>query len=148
MTIQELKSELKKLNRSLKLLVNNEKIWYCGSFSVEIAQSRKTEDDWFLSDELCGVMKKIEEISAALDYLSRPIKGEYVLHKNSRGRYECEDHEYTSGDKIEYFCYDEYDDVFKWVKSRVEYNDEIGDYYIVRAPEGVVLEGLKIRRRE
>lgn len=148
MTISELKLELDKLNQSIKVLTKNPDIWDLGEFSSEIRQSAKSADDCFLADELCGIMYRLENTSSMLDYLSRPIVGEYILSKNSRGRYECSQHEYTSGDRIEYYSYDEYDEKYKWVRSRVEYNSDIGDYYIVGAPNLISLEGLKVRIRE
>lgn len=148
MTISELKLELDKFNRSFKVLIKNPQIWDFGEFSSEMRKSFKSENDRFLADELCRVMDKLEEASNVLDYLSRPIIGEYFLRKNSRGRYECNQHEYTSGDRIEYYCYDEYDDKYKWVRSRIEYDSNIEDYYIVGAPRSFSLEGAKVRIRK
>lgn len=148
MTINELKTELDKLNRNFKVLIKNPAIWDFGEFSTEIRKSLKSANDCFLADELNGVMNKLEETSNMLDYLSRCIIGEYILNKNSFGRYECSQHEFTCGDRIEYYCYDEYDEKYKWVRSRVEYDNEIEDYYIIGTPKSFSLNGLKVRIRE
>lgn len=147
MTINELKTILKELNHELRLIVNVPSIWECGGFSSEVKKSAKTADDNYLIDELYEVMNKLEDVSIILNRLSKPIEGEFILRKNSRGRYECEKHEYTCGDIIEYYCYDDYDDKFKWMRSRIEFSSDLNDYYIIHAPAGVILDGLKVRIR-
>lgn len=148
MTINELRSELNKLNRSFKTLIKDPTIWNFGEFSSDVRKTLKSADDCFLADELYDVMNSIEDASNVLDYLSKRIVGEFTLYKNSNGRYECELHEYTCGDGIEYYCYDEYDEKYKWVRSRIEYNSDIEDYYIVGTRHLVSLTGLKVRIRK
>lgn len=87
----------------------------------------------------------LSKVVRGLEYLSRPIVLEGRLHKNKIGRYAIDDdHYYTSGSPIEVLVHDKYDDVKKWVLTRVEHGD--GDYYLVDYKE-VPMQGLKVRVR-
>lgn len=147
MTISELKSKLDTINYDFRRLLKDRGIWDYGELSSEITKNLSSADDYFLANELFAVMREIESANHLLDFLSRKITGEYTIHKNSRGRYECEAREFTSGSVIEYYAYDEYYERYQWVKSRVEYDSKRGDYYIVGANE-LSLEGIKVRIRE
>lgn len=105
----------------------------------------KNPEERLLWDELRGVMEKVSDLNYLIKYLSTPIKCEGILHVNQNGRYETEHGDYyTSGSSIEVYLYDRFDDVWKWVISSVEHNDN--GYYIVNYPN-VNMEGLKVRRR-
>lgn len=101
-------------------------------------------DDLLIWHKLESIIWKIDDIHREIEYLSRPIKGEYTLEMNDRGRYECEIKEFSSGNTIEYLFYDEEHDRYEWKISRVEYSGY--EYYIVGDGD-TKLDGLKIRIR-
>ena len=102
-------------------------------------------DERFLQGELRSILYRLDKVNREIEYLKRPIIGEYILRKNEDDRYECDVREFYSGSTIECFVYDEFDARDKWVITRVEHNSE--DYYLVDF-ETTDLEGLKIRVRE
>lgn len=102
-------------------------------------------DDMLLWEELRMVLGQLDSVKSTIAYLERPVVGEYVLHKNDQGRYECPVHEFTSGNAIECLIFDDFYERFKWVATGVEHNGE--DYYLV-GYKNVSLEGLKIRVRK
>lgn len=102
-------------------------------------------DERFLQGELSSILYRLDRINREIEYLKRPITGEYHLWKNSDGRYECDVKEFYSGSTIECFVYDDFYERYKWVITRVEHNSE--DYYLVDF-ETTDLDGLKIRVRE
>lgn len=150
MNINELLKSLSKLNFELKYLISKTKIDRYDDLS-EVEADLNNPEQLLLVDELCSAMQKISEASDTISYLEKPIKGEYILHKNSNGRYECSAHEYTCGNGIEYYAYDETEERYRWVISRVEHDGD--DYYIVGSKwlrfdrNAVPLEGLRVRRR-
>lgn len=150
MNINELMKSLSELNYELKSLIRKTKIDRSDDLSGVEADWNNPEQ-FLLVEELCSAMLKISEASDTISYMEKPIKGEYVLHKNSNGRYECSAHEYTCGDGIEYYAYDERNERYRWVISSVEHDGN--DYYIVHSKwlrcdrNAVPLEGLRIRIR-
>lgn len=100
----------------------------------------------FLIEELRKIMEKLDVVNWGLKYLSRPIKETSRLHKNRSGRYETSGgHSYTSGNGIEALVPDDYSDVNRWVRTRVEHDGK--DYYLV-GHHDVSMEGLTVRIRE
>lgn len=150
MNINELMKSLADLNKDMKYLVEKTK-FDCYDDLSEMNSDRNNPDDNQLMSELRVVMLHISDASKKINYLQSPIKGEYVLSKNRNGRYECSIHEFTSGNLIEYYAYDEYDECYRWVISRVEHNGN--DYYIVGSQtltsdrSSISLEGLRVRIR-
>lgn len=144
MTINELYDELRKLNCSIKQIQKLSEHDKYEDLSGLDGLETLTADGRMLLDELYRVMNCLDEARRTLDYLNRPIKGEYVLRMNSRGRYECPEQEFTCGYKIEFLYYDKWDDCEKWAVSRVE--AEKGNYYIV-GHKDLSLEGLHVRIR-
>ncbi len=150
MNINELMKSLSELNYELKSLIRKTKIDRSDDLSGVEADWNNPEQ-LLLVEELRSAMLKISEVSETISYLEKPIKGEYILHQNSNGRYECSAHEYTCGNCIEYYAYDETEDRYRWGISRVEHNGD--DYYIVnskwlrRDRNNIPLEGLRVRRR-
>ena len=150
MNINELMKSLSELNSELKYLVRKTKIDRYDDLSGVEADWNNPEQ-LLLVEKLCSAMQKISEASDTISYLEKPIKGEYVLHKNSNGRYECSAHEYTCGNCIEYYAFDELDEHYRWIVSSVEHNGD--DYYIVGSKSlscdgnAVPLEGLRVRIR-
>ena len=98
----------------------------------------------FLLDEICFIFDRLERINREINYLSKPIVGEYTLWRNEADRYECEVQEFYSGGTIECYVYDSFYERYKWIITRVEYN---GDDYYLTADESTPLEGLKVRIR-
>lgn len=142
-TLKDLESKLYNVNREIQEILRACKYEdYDDLSGLKINYDDPNER--FLWNELRGVVQHLDEVSRDMSYLARPITGEYTLHKNNRGRYECSAHEYTSGNGIEFFYYDEYDERYTWLASRVEHDGN--DYYIVGC-KGLSLEGLKVRRR-
>ena len=150
MNINELMKSLSKLNPEFKCLINKTGIDKYDDLS-EVEADLDNPEQLFLVEELCSAMKKIYEVSYTISYLEKPIKGEYVLHKNSNGRYECSAHEYTCGNCIEYYAYDNWNEHYRWIISSVEHDGD--DYYIVGSKSlssdgnAVQLEGLRVRIR-
>lgn len=102
------------------------------------------QDERFLQGELRSIFYRLDKVNREIEYLRRPIQGEYVLWKNEADRYECDVREFYSGSTIECYVYDNYDDRYKWAITRVEHNST--DYYLVDF-ENTPLEGLKVRIR-
>ena len=144
MNINELRTELDELNSTFfKPLLENTDVWDYDDFSDKIIGGLESADDYLLLDELHDVMAHINEAAKRLNYLSRPIEGEYFIHQNSSGRFECEAKEYTCGCKIEYYARDDFDEKYKWFLSRIEHD---GDQYFIVGSD-VPLEGLRVRIR-
>lgn len=97
-----------------------------------------------LLDEFKSILDNLENAKENIDYLNRPIVYTGILHKNSRGRYEVGNKEFTSGSGIEALFYDNFYGKERWVKTSVEHNGE--DYYLVGYKK-IKMEGLKVRIR-
>lgn len=83
-------------------------------------------------------LDRLYEINADILYLQKSVQSKGKLRKNSRGRYEIPDYEWTSGREIEALIEN------VWIHSRVEHNGE--DYYIV-GYSSIPMEGLAVRVR-
>ena len=103
------------------------------------------EEQLLLQDELRDILGQLKKAKIGIDYLNRPIAYTGYLQKNSRGRYETEEKEYTSGNGIEVLIYDDYYEKNRWVKTRVEHNAK--DYYLVGYGD-ISMQGLKVRIRK
>ena len=72
-------------------------------------------------------------------------RGPYrYLHKNHRNRYEACGYEFTCGKRIEAMIYDECEEAYEWIITRLEHNQN--DYFLVSHQE-IPLEGLLVRFR-
>lgn len=153
-TITEIFEEMKKIDGNIKQILKHSEYEYADDLSSVIFDYKDAEH-LFLVDEMRSILQKLCGISHTMNYLDRPIIAEGILHKNSYGRYEIPEHEFTSGNGIEYLATDdlhcrydeetgEYINVPYWCASRVEHNQT--DYYIVGA-EDIELEGLRVRIR-
>lgn len=94
--------------------------------------------------ELRSVLEQFQNSLDTIEYLEMPIAWTDTLHKNANGRYETEKQEYRSGYQIEAYIYDDYNERYAWIISRVEHDGN--DYYIVNYKD-VPMEGLKVRKR-
>ncbi len=152
-TVKDIMKELCELNLGIEKTLDHAEFKNYEDLSA-LEYDNTNPDELMMLDELRSTLTKLEEISHTINYLSKPIKMEGVLHKNSNGRYEIKGHEFSSGCGIEYLAiddwhcrYDENDEYVQtpyWCASRVEHNGE--DYYIVGAND-VKLEGLRVRIR-
>lgn len=145
MTIDELMDTLSCLNIRMDELMKRTGCVYSEDPTVDY-DSDSTEDR-FMMRECIKIMSKLSRAYQDISYLERPIKGIYHLCKNSQGRYEAGGQSFCSGHTIEVYLYDEDYDRYDWVKSRIEYNHNAKDYYIVAAPD-IKLEGIKVRIRD
>jgi hypothetical protein len=160
-TITEIMEEAKKLNISIKKLLNDAKYEYADDLSSVIFDYKDAEQLFFV-DEMRNILGKLNNVSHAINYLDRHIRAEGILRKNDRDRYEMElsgfphIYEFTSGTSIEYLAIDdlhcrydsetkEYINVPYWCVSKILHNGT--DYYIEGADD-LQLEGLKVRIRE
>ena len=144
MTINELTTSLQELNKQISRVLRESRFADYDDLSG-LDLDYENPEERFLLTEYREIMDSLDQVNRALNYLKRPIKGTYILHRNSRDRYECECREFTSGNSIEAYIFDEYSERFEWIASRIEHNGS--NYYIVGYPE-TELEGLKIRIRE
>lgn len=142
-TLKDLVSRLYNVNREITGIIKAAKFDEYDDLSG-LNINYDDPEERFLLEELREIMGELENASRGLSYLARPITGEYTLHKNSGGRYECSAHEYSSGNGIEFYYFDEYEERYSWAASRVEHDGN--DYYIV-GHKGLSLEGLRVRRR-
>lgn len=103
------------------------------------------EEQLLLLDEFKRILDKLENAKRDIDYLNRPIAYAGFLQKNSRGRYEIGDKEFTSGNGIEVLVYDNFYEKKRWTKARIEHDGE--DYYLIGYKD-VPMQGLKVRIRD
>jgi hypothetical protein len=150
MNVNELMNELLQLNKAIGKLVEKTEIdTVCDMSAVD--RNYDNPEELLLADELCQVMLDLESAARVISYLSKPIKATGILHKNRNGRYECDYHEFTCGNSIEYYTYDYDTETYKWIISRVEHDGN--DYYIVgsrrisKDSNPIPMNGLKVRFR-
>ena len=142
MNIQQLYNNFSDLNKEISTILkqsgfdthNDLYDLDCGSDS----------DSLMLREELTDVLDHLDVVNSILNYLGKKIAGEYTLHKNKNDRYSCDLHEYTCGNRIEFYYYDDDIEKYRWNISTVEHNGS--DYYIVGYRD-ISLNGLKVRIR-
>lgn len=142
MNIQQLYNTVSDLNKQISTILKRSGFDYhndlydldCGSDS----------DSLMLREELTDVLDHLDVVNSILNYLGKKIAGEYTLHKNKNDRYSCDLHEYTCGNRIEFYYYDDDIEKYRWNISTVEHNGS--DYYIVGYRD-ISLNGLKVRIR-
>ena len=145
------------MNELEKVLERLKKVSSEINSSIKLAQYDKYDDlsgldinyddaeQEFLREELQSIFSRLEVISQDIEYLAKPIRYEGNLYKNSIGKYELnKDFQFSCGSSIEAYIYDEYDEKYKWVASRIEHNGK--DYYLYGA-KNISLDGLKARKR-
>lgn len=151
--IKDIFNEVEELNLKIKQALYHAEFENYDDLSA-LEYDNTDPDQLMLVDELRSMFTKLDDISHTINYLSRPVKKEGILHKNRNGRYEMNGHEFSSGYGIEYLAtdgwhyrYDENNEYVQtpyWCTGRIEHNGK--DYYIVGAT-GVELEGLRVRIR-
>ena len=102
------------------------------------------EEQWLLLDELKGILYNLDNAKRDIDYLNRPVVYTGVLQKNSIGRYETGNKEFTSGNSIEVLIFDNFYEKNRWVKTSVEHDGK--DYYLVGYSD-IPMQGLRVRIR-
>ena len=109
-----------------------------------------TPDDRMLGNEFHWILDKLQDVSGEIEYLTKPIKETGTLLKKNNGRYAMfnsrsdEVMEFSCGTGIEALIYDEVDEKYTWVISRIEHDGM--DYYIV-GNHDAKLSGIKVRIR-
>ncbi len=145
-TVQELDTMLRKLEVSIKEIVNVTAYDKYEDWSCIADFERITDPDQLqLLDEYQTVLRHLCDIHYMLLYQQREVIGEGILSLNARDYFEDEYHEYHCGDTIEYYFFDDWDEKYKWRTSRIEHNGR--GYYIVGNPE-IGLDGLRVRHRK
>lgn len=143
-TVNEIFEDVKKIGGDIKKVLDNAKYDSFDDLSgLEDFNDINTEK-LFIINELKYILEKFECAENRIEYLKRPIKHEGVLHINSRGRYETNEVEYTSGQRIEYLAFDESREHETWKISSVEHTGK--DYYIV-GDKNLSMENLRVRKR-
>lgn len=105
---------------------------------------KNNPDSMYTRDSLNNIEEKLTEALDILQSLTAPIIDQGTLVKNIGGRYELNGWEYTSGSSIDFLHSDSFDELTRWLNSRVEFHN--GDYFIVGYPD-VKLDGLLVRRK-
>lgn len=118
------------------------------SMEDTIVREELNADDSLLYDEYREIADKLYRITVRLDYLSRPIKCQGNLYKNSAGRYAIdEDTYFTSGSRIEVFIPSDYmPNGGAWILTSVEHGGPQNDYYLTRSSR-IPMLGLMARLR-
>lgn len=138
--VKDLEKPLHELNSRISSV-----LYMVDNYYENIEYDRNDGEEAFLADEFKGVIDKLSVVQSKLAYLQKPVFEESILYKNRSGRYETDSGIYfTSGSVIEVFIYDEFYEMTRWVKSRIEHKN--GDYYLF-GYDNVNLEGLKVRVR-
>lgn len=145
-TIQELDSMLQKLRFPIREAIKKSEFEYCDDLSaLKDFDKIKSPDEFQLIDEYRNALNHLCMAYYIIDYLNCPVDEESTLFLNSQGNFECSFRTFHCGDRIEFYCYDEFDEKYKWYISRVEHDGE--KYYIVRH-RNVNMNGLRVRCRK
>lgn len=141
--LYELLKAVTKINKEISKVLNESQYSEYSDLGGIITDN-SNPDQLFLKDELQNIAARMQNVSQSIEYLNRPVTDVYTLRKNARGRYECELYELTSGSTLEALIFDEWNECFKWVYSKIEHNGE--DYYLY-GHKKTLLEGLQVRFR-
>lgn len=153
-TFKELQAAMDKLQGQIKTVLRvSDYRNYDDLSGLSDYRSIKTADERQMFEEYRGILQKLDDVAASLEYFQKPIREVSRIYCNESGRYETDrGHYYTSGSSIEFlrqeevynYDTDEWETADIWTCSRVEHNQH--DYYIVGYP-GVELSGLTVRVR-
>ena len=142
MNIQQLYNNLSDLNKEISTILKQSGFdTHNDLYDLDCGSD---PDSLMLREELTDVLDHLDVVNSILNYLGKKIAGEYTLHKNKNDRYSCDLHEYTCGNRIEFYYYDDDIEKYRWNISTVEHNGS--DYYIVGYRD-ISLNGLKVRIR-
>lgn len=142
----ELKAELERLLPALEKIIN---VLHNQDLDVVMFVSgTKDEDDRFLAHQLYNMEERLKRIVWDVEYLNGQPGPAGKLKHNLAGRYALPDGDYwSSGGPIELKLWDDIDERWDWVKTRIEFSHEKGDYYAVSNPK-LNLEGVIARKRK
>lgn len=107
-----------------------------------------TAQDAFLRNKAEELLESLELLHQELDYLKKPIHGEYRLEQFPYGRWGYFDkqglmHTFSCGQTIEAKIHDRFGTP-RWIRTRFEHDG--GEYFLLGG-QGVSLEGLTVRER-
>jgi hypothetical protein len=110
---------------------------------------RETMEEEEIRHALYRAADKLNDAKRAIEYYSSPIKEEGYLTQNSRGRFELNGHEFTSGSKIEVYLNENLENDIEegWLSGRVEHTGNKG-YYFYGPSKPSLYEGMRARTRE
>lgn len=150
--LSDIMREVTELNVKIKQILYHADFEFADDLS-EIEFDRTDAEQLFLVDHLRNILTNLEKVSNCIDYLSKPVSIEGILHKNENGYYEVNGKRLPAGRGLDYLATDDYHcirnengefiNVPYWRSGRIEHNGN--DYYMVGAPTDIKLEGLKIR---
>lgn len=106
--------------------------------------NKEDPEEAYRAEEANHILYRLDEVHRQLEYLALPVRYSGQLHLQENGRYKLGEYELTSGSSVEVLLYEEWEEVYKWVASRIEHNGE--SYYLVGHTD-TALEGLKARKR-
>ena len=142
-TLEELLSELKQLGRDIRNVQRACGYDECSDLSCLDIPMQDAEG-LFLWDELYGVMDKLADAQAGIDYLSRPVQAEGVLRKGRNEHYYLNNVEFTCGSPVEILVEDDCRDVPYWRSGRLEHD---GKRYYFTGAKQMSLQGARARIR-
>jgi hypothetical protein len=112
----------------------------------------KTLEDKIAYSNLEAIIDNLDEVISRINHYSKPVI-EGTLREMDNGKFELiSNGEYVTyfscGSSIECFCYDEFDEEYKWFAGRVEYKD--GGYYFYCSDAGnpFLFTGMTARIRK
>lgn len=108
--------------------------------------SSLTPDECQLITSYSLILSEFYGISDRISYLAKPVKYKTKIYLHDNGRYGCDYYEFTSGNIIEYFRYDDYLECYCWQVGRIESDCKTGHYYIC-GDRKTNLDGLLVRFR-
>ena len=143
-TLDELLKELKGIGRKIRNVQRACGYDDCSDLSrLEIPM--QDADGLFLWEELRGVMDKLADARAAVEYLNTPVQTEGVLRWDKKTeRYRFKGVELSCGSSLEILVKDDYHDVPYWCAGRIEHN---GERYYFTGAKKMSLKGAKARIR-
>lgn len=141
----ELKAELERLLPALEKIID---VLHNHDLNVpSLVASDKDEEARFMANQLYNLEEGLKRIVWDVEYLNGEPGKAGKLKKNSDGRYALANGDYWScGSGIELKLWDDDEERWEWVKTRIEYSHEKDDYYAVNAPK-LNLKGVIARRR-
>lgn len=142
MEIQQLHDRLNELNKAIVPILTES--GFNKNNDLYDMDCSSDPNAFMLREELTDVLDHLDVVRSILTYINKRVIGEYTLRKNANGRYSCEALEFSCGNTIEFYDYDDGVEAYHWKISRIEHDGT--DYYIVGSHK-LQLDGLKIRVR-
>lgn len=131
----ELSKLLPQISRVVKMIEAAEENW-------SVHYDRTDPDDLYLRSMIYQAGDKLDDAARILKRAFADVIEEGVLRRQGNGRYALSNHEFTSGEPIEYLACGLDGDEDRWVATRIEHNGT--DYYVANDPD-LPLQGLVVR---